>query len=335
MTTQSASRPTAASLGRRTSGRAGRGGGRTRCHNGNQGDGRIDGQCGQVGGQGSEVNDGDQGRGQVNGRNQNDDAVNDNIQGDVSRGYTYKKFLSYNPKEYDGKGGSHVVELLNLHTKSRSRYRAGHVTYTDRFHELARLVPHLVTPEGKRIERLRGYGKPSELVVAVNGGQGHRNQGNQARGKAFMLGVEEACQDSNIMTGTFTLNDHYATTLFDPDVDYSFVSTTFIPLLDIEPSDLVPGAMPVGKSPYRLALFELEELLGQLKELQDKEFLGHVINSDGIHVDLSKIEAVKNWKSHRTPFEVRSFLGLAGYYRMDISKYIYKVKSSTITPLKR
>ncbi|GKG58578.1 hypothetical protein Tco_0594348, partial [Tanacetum coccineum] len=31
--------------------------------------------------------------------------------------------------------------------------RAGHVTYTDRFHELARLLPHLVTLEGKRIER--------------------------------------------------------------------------------------------------------------------------------------------------------------------------------------
>ncbi|GJS71326.1 putative reverse transcriptase domain-containing protein [Tanacetum coccineum] len=40
------------------------------------------------------------------------------------------------------------------------------------------------------------------------------------------------------MTGTFTLNDHYATTLFDSGADYSFVSTTFIPLLDIESSDL-------------------------------------------------------------------------------------------------
>nr|GFA95267.1 putative reverse transcriptase domain-containing protein [Tanacetum cinerariifolium] len=37
---------------------------------------------------------------------------------------------------------------------------------------------------------------------------------------------------------TFTLNDHYATTLFNSGVDYSFVSTTFIPLLGIEPSDL-------------------------------------------------------------------------------------------------
>ncbi|GJW49974.1 putative reverse transcriptase domain-containing protein [Tanacetum coccineum] len=70
--------------------------------------------------------------------------------------------------------------------------------------------------------------------------------------------------------------------------------------------ELVPGAMPVAKSPYRLAPYELEELSGQLKELQDKEvqFLGHVINGDGIHVDPSKIEAVilkiheKNYTTH-------------------------------------
>ncbi|GJY26436.1 putative reverse transcriptase domain-containing protein [Tanacetum coccineum] len=173
----------------------------------------------------------------------------------------------------------------------------------------------------------------------VNRGPRHGNQGNQARGKAFMLGAEEAHQDQNIMKGTVTLNDHFATTLFDSGADYSFVSTTFIPLLYIEPNELgfkyeieiasgqlveidmvikglvriplldckvlrvlgekpkekvrqlmsartkeqkqeeivvvkdfpkiklVPGAMPVAKSTYRLALFELDELSGQLKEL--------------------------------------------------------------------
>nr|GFB58127.1 putative reverse transcriptase domain-containing protein [Tanacetum cinerariifolium] len=53
-----------------------------------------------------------------------------------------------------------------------------------------------------------------------------------------MMEAEEARKDLNIMTGTFTLNNHYATTLFNFGVDYSFVSTTFIPLLDIEPNDL-------------------------------------------------------------------------------------------------
>ncbi|GJS84154.1 putative reverse transcriptase domain-containing protein [Tanacetum coccineum] len=314
-------------------------------------------------------------------------------------------------------------------------------------------------PACPRLNRAQGSGgnRPNQ-VDANNGGQGCGNQGNQSRGRAFMLGAEEARQDPNIMTGTFTLINHFATTLFDSGADYSFVSTTFIPLLGIEPSELgfryeieiasgqlveidkvikgckleieghvfdidlipfrhgsfdviigmdwlsnhkaeiichekvvriplldgkfrielIPGAVPITKSPYRLAPYELEELSGQLKELQDKDlksgyhqlrvheddipktafrtryghfeftvmpfgltnapttreehvehlrlvlellkkeklyakfskcelwlrevqFLGHVINGNGIHVDPSKIEAVKNWKAPRTP----------------------------------
>ncbi|GKA59286.1 putative reverse transcriptase domain-containing protein [Tanacetum coccineum] len=45
-------------------------------------------------------------------------------------------------------------------------------------------------------------------------------------------------QDPNIVTGTFTLNNHYATTLFDSGADYSFVSIAFTPLLGIESSNL-------------------------------------------------------------------------------------------------
>nr|GEV55218.1 putative reverse transcriptase domain-containing protein [Tanacetum cinerariifolium] len=52
--------------------------------------------------------------------------------------------------------------------------------------------------------------------------------------------------------------------------------------------------------------------------LQEVHFVGHVVNHDGIHVDPSKIEAVKSWKAPTTPSEVRSFLGLAGYYRCFI-----------------
>nr|GFA93218.1 putative reverse transcriptase domain-containing protein [Tanacetum cinerariifolium] len=47
--------------------------------------------------------------------------------------------------------------------------------------------------------------------------------------------------------------------------------------------------------------------------LREVQFIGHVINGNGIHIDPSKIEAVKNWEAPRTPFEVHSFLGLAGH----------------------
>ncbi|GJZ25982.1 putative reverse transcriptase domain-containing protein [Tanacetum coccineum] len=45
------------------------------------------------------------------------------------------------------------------------------------------------------------------------------------------------------------------------------------------------------------------------------QFLGHVIDSRGIHVDPAKIESIKDWASPKTPTEIRQFLGLAGYYR--------------------
>ncbi|GKE50715.1 putative reverse transcriptase domain-containing protein, partial [Tanacetum coccineum] len=109
--------------------------------------------------------------------------------------------------------------------------------------------------------------------LAVDGVQGHGNNGNQLRGRAFMLGVEEARQDPNIVMGMFTLNNHYAITLFDSGADYSFVSTTFIPLLDIKTSNL-------GFS------YEIEIASGQLVEINKiirgckLKIEGHTVNID-------------------------------------------------------
>ncbi|GJV61004.1 reverse transcriptase domain-containing protein [Tanacetum coccineum] len=291
MMTRSAGRATATPRGGRTGGRTGRGGGKTIGRSSDQGNGRIDSQGSQVGGQGSEVNDGVDEVPDfstiIAQQNQNDDAVNENILGDVRnviannnrRGCTYKEFLAYNPKEYDGKGGAIVytrwIEKMESvqdmsgypHTKPRSGCW---------FNELARLVPHLVTLEKKRIERYiyglasqiqrmvaatelewinknnpekRGNsGEPSRYrsvrddnkktrtgnafatttnpvrrentghllkdcrvvprnvnpvntrnPTATRGGCG--NNGNLTRGRAFMLGAEEARQDPNIVTG--------------------------------------------------------------------------------------------------------------------------------------
>ncbi|GJY61097.1 putative reverse transcriptase domain-containing protein [Tanacetum coccineum] len=52
--------------------------------------------------------------------------------------------------------------------------------------------------------------------------------------------------------------------------------------------------------------------------LDSVQFLGHVIDSNGVHVDPAKIEAIKNWAASTTPTKVRQFLGLAGYYRRFI-----------------
>ncbi|GJV59779.1 putative reverse transcriptase domain-containing protein [Tanacetum coccineum] len=55
--------------------------------------------------------------------------------------------------------------------------------------------------------------------------------------------------------------------------------------------------------------------------LQEVHFLGHVVNNNGIYVDHSKMEAMKNWKVPKTPSEIRPFLGLAGYYRCFIVNF--------------
>ena len=50
-------------------------------------------------------------------------------------------------------------------------------------------------------------------------------------------------------------------------------------------------------------------------------FLGHVISADGISVDPQNVEAVVNWKRPTNVTEIRSFLGLAGYYRRFIEGF--------------
>ncbi|GJY72513.1 putative reverse transcriptase domain-containing protein, partial [Tanacetum coccineum] len=139
--------------------------------------------------------------------------------------------------------------------------------------------------------------------------------------------------------------------------------------------DLIPGAAPVARAPYRLAPSKMKELSEQLQELSDKgfirpssspwgaldkkeheehlkailellkkeklyakfskcefwipkvQFLGHIIDSRGIHVDPAKIESIKDWTSPKTPTEISQFLGLAGYYRRFIEGFLKIAKS--------
>ncbi|GKF83361.1 reverse transcriptase domain-containing protein, partial [Tanacetum coccineum] len=96
-----------------------------------------------------------------------------------NNGCSYKGFMACNPKEYDGKGvqargreaaismswtdfkallveefyHSNEMEKLETNFWNHKIIGANHAGYTDRFHELAKLVPHLVTPESLRIKR--------------------------------------------------------------------------------------------------------------------------------------------------------------------------------------
>ena len=50
-------------------------------------------------------------------------------------------------------------------------------------------------------------------------------------------------------------------------------------------------------------------------------FLGHVVSALGVSVDLEKVEAVMSWERLESVFEIRSFLGLAGYNRKFIEDF--------------
>ncbi|GJY24438.1 putative reverse transcriptase domain-containing protein [Tanacetum coccineum] len=73
-------------------------------------------------------------------------------------------------------------------------------------------------------------GNQPNPVLAIVGNNNQGNNRNRAQGRAFSLGIAEAPQDLNVMTGTLSLNDHFATVLFDYGADYSFISTKFLPL---------------------------------------------------------------------------------------------------------
>ncbi|GJU99266.1 putative reverse transcriptase domain-containing protein [Tanacetum coccineum] len=308
-----------------------------------------------------------------------------------------------------------------------------------------------------------------------DGGNGNAQGWVYAVGNAEKRGNAPGNPDANVVTGTFLLNNHYASILFDTGADRSFISTAFSSLINIAPTfiqencydvnladgklvrvrhnytrshhrstsgihfDLIPGAAPVARAPYRLAPSEMKELSEQLQELSDKgfirpssspwgapgnddlfriyfkdqylfevdlksgyhqlrvprtstipnrrhfrtrmaitdhsviairtdkrtcdereheehlkailellkkeklyakfskcefwipkvQFLGHVIDSRGIHVDPAKIESIKDWASPKTPTEIRQFLGLAGYYRRFIEGFSKIAKSMT------
>nr|GEU87690.1 hypothetical protein [Tanacetum cinerariifolium] len=109
--------------------------------------------------------------------------------------------------------------------------------------------------------------------------------------------------DLNVATGTFLLNNHYASILFDIGADRSFISTTFGSLIDIVPTPL--------------------------ENSYDVELANGKIVGQGIHVDPAKIKSIKDWTSPKTPTEIRQFLGLVGYYWRFIEGFSKIAKSMT------
>ncbi|KAA3481057.1 DNA/RNA polymerases superfamily protein [Gossypium australe] len=107
--------------------------------------------------------------------------------------------------------------------------------------------------------------------------------------------------------------------------------------------DLMPRITPISIPPYKMTLTGVKELKAQLQELlgrgymqnstnlREVGFLGHVASVYGIRVDPSKISTIINEKAPKNVFEIRSFVGLTGYYRCFVKKF--SIIASLLTKL--
>nr|GEZ54864.1 reverse transcriptase domain-containing protein [Tanacetum cinerariifolium] len=86
--------------------------------------------------------------------------------------------------------------------------------------------------------RQGNYRNECPKLKIQNHGNKAGNKTNKSRGKEYVLGGGETNFDSNVVTGMFLLNNHYASMLFDSGADGSFVSSIFSALLDVIPSIL-------------------------------------------------------------------------------------------------
>nr|GEV28755.1 hypothetical protein [Tanacetum cinerariifolium] len=90
----------------------------------------------------------------------------------------------------------------------------------------------------KDCPKLRNQNRGNQTRNEVGNKTGNQTGGNEATARAYAIGGGGTNPDSNIVTGTFLLNNCYASMLFDLGVDRSFVSSTFSALLDVLPSTL-------------------------------------------------------------------------------------------------
>ncbi|GJT43650.1 putative reverse transcriptase domain-containing protein [Tanacetum coccineum] len=194
---------------------------------------------------------------------------------------------------------------------NHSMVGADHAGYTDRFHELAKLVPHLVTPEAKRVTRyinglpsqIRGMLRATQPATiqaailtakiltdeAVRSGtlakagekRKERDEAKVANGKKeevdrIFLGCRLELGDSIFPIDLIPLGQGS----FDVIIGMDWLSKQKAVIVCHEKivripveEDLIPGATPVAKLTYRLAHSKMQELSEQLQELQEKGFI--------------------------------------------------------------
>nr|GEU49476.1 putative reverse transcriptase domain-containing protein [Tanacetum cinerariifolium] len=168
-----------------------------------------------------------------------------------------------------------------------------------------------------------------------------QQQDGGACGRAYVMRTEEHQQDPNVVTGTFLLNDHYASILFDSGADKSLVSTAFSTLTDIAPStldtsydvELANGNVSVIYTDHRSLqhMFDQKELnMRQRRWIElfndyDCEIRYHPGKANVVADVLSRKERIKPRRDFKAPTEMMRGLDKqfkrrndGGLYFMDL-----------------
>ncbi|GJW14739.1 putative reverse transcriptase domain-containing protein [Tanacetum coccineum] len=228
----------------------------------------------------------------------------------------------------------------------------GHAAYIDRFHELARLVPHLVTPESRMIERYV-YG-PCPKLRGIDGGERAKDYAEGRYELICLIKAEIICHEKVVriplpdvkvlrllgerpeekmrllmsVKASDKKKGEIVMVRYFPEFFSKIDLRSGYHQLRVHEDDIPKTAFRTcyGHFEFTIMPFDSDELCRTLIKvvfgdcakgrelflrsilkcelwLREVQFLGHVINGNGIHVDPSKIEAVKNWKAPRTPTE--------------------------------
>ncbi|GKA95978.1 putative reverse transcriptase domain-containing protein [Tanacetum coccineum] len=114
---------------------------------------------------------------------------------------------------------------------------------------------------------------------------GNQTRGKEATARAYSIGGGGANPDSNVVTGTFLLNNCYASMLFDSGTDRSFMSSTFSALLNVAPSTL--------DTSYAVELVDgIISETNVVLEGYTLGLLGHPSNIDLMHVELGSFDVI-------------------------------------------
>ncbi|GJU38858.1 putative reverse transcriptase domain-containing protein [Tanacetum coccineum] len=150
--------------------------------------------------------------------------------------------------------------------------------------EIQKMETKLMVPgEEDRIERQGNFRK--DFPKLKNQNHGNKPVIPEASGKAYAIGRGDANPGSNVVTGTFLLNNRYASVLFDSGADRSFVSATFSTLLDVT-LDTLDVSYAVELADERIA--ETNTVL----RIYTIGLIGHPFNIDLMPVELGSFDVI-------------------------------------------